>query len=197
MSYTRVEGLIIREIPFQDYDRILSLFTPTEGLIKLFVKGSGRVKEGNSHRTAPLNIVEVVYTQGRTELYPCREITVINNQLQLRKNLSVLESACDMLQTILSTQLPGKSAPELYQLLLIYLRKLPEVGNPNILSTSFRLKTLRYEGLLDYNAFKDLKTEEKQLIEVLSLCRDLKLLALIDIEESLTFKIKDFFLQSL
>lgn len=197
MSYIRIEGLIIREFPFQEYDRIVSLFTPIEGLIKLFVKGSRLTKKGHCHPTAALNVVEAVYTQGRSELYPCRQIEVINNNLKLRQNLPTLEAACDMLQTILSTQLPGKAAPELYQLLLIYIKKLPEMKDPHILSCSFRLKTLRYEGLLNIDAFETTTLEEQQLIEVLTLCRDLKLLALLEIEESLVTKTKNFFLESI
>ena len=52
-----------------------------------------------------------------------------------------------MLQTILATQQPGKAAPELYQLLVAYLARLPITEDPAMLAASFQLKTLRVEGL--------------------------------------------------
>ena len=93
-------------------------------------------------------IVEAVYTKGRSELFRCQEITPINSLINLRNDLATLQAGCDMLQAISLTQHPEKPAPELYQLLLAYLYKLPLTTSPTTISTSFRLKLLRYEGLL-------------------------------------------------
>ena len=197
MSDLRTEGIIIRAFPFHEYDRIVSLFTPKEGLIKLFVKGAYQTKKGHGGRTSPLNVVEAIYQQKKSELLPCRDIEVINSHSKLRLNLEVLDSACDMLQTVLSTQYPGKASPDIYHLLLNYLEWLPEMEQPQFLSTSFRLKTLRQEGLLDENSLFRMNEEERQLFEVLTLCNDTSLLAPLTIEETFANKIKDFFVQSI
>ena len=34
------EGIVIRTIPFRDHDRIITLFTEEQGLLKLYVKRS-------------------------------------------------------------------------------------------------------------------------------------------------------------
>jgi DNA repair protein RecO (recombination protein O) len=149
MEKFTTEGVVVNAIPFRNYDCILTLFTPNEGLIKFFFRGAYSSKKGNgSGTTTPLSVVEIVYTKGRGDLYSCVEIGVINHNLALRQNLGVLEAACEMLQTISTTQQPGKTAPELYQLLLMYLNKLPLVPSPQAIVGSFRLKLMRYEGML-------------------------------------------------
>lgn len=147
MDQLITQGVIIGASPFKDYDCILSLFTPSDGLIKLYAKHA--YKKGKEARPiSPLTVVEVVYSKGRSELYPCQEITAVHHNLQLRQNLAVLHVACDMLQAIKSTQQPGKPAPELYQLLLTYLSRLPTADSPEAIRASFLLKLLRYEGLI-------------------------------------------------
>ena len=138
---TRTEGIILQATKFQDFDQIITVFTPGDGILKFMVKGALNPKQGKAALTTPLSRVELIYLQGKSELYSCREISMLNNHLSLRENVVLMEAAFDLLQAIRSTQLPHKPAPELYKLLLIYLEKLPLIPDPKILSTSFRLKT--------------------------------------------------------
>lgn len=204
MEILRFEGIVIHGIPFQDTDRIITLFTP-EGLIKLFVKNAFSTKNGKGNNSSPLTVVEALCTKSRSEMYNCREIHSLQNHYELRQSLPLLNAACNMLKTIESTQMPGKAAPELYTLLLTYLKRLPEAKDPLLISLSFKLKTHRYEGLLgfpmrcsvcgqqldqwrmlDLEAFCPIHApkqatmmdaEAQQLFEVLALCRDFSLLA--------------------
>lgn len=197
MEKTRAEGIVIRTLPFKDYDGILSLFTQDEGLIKLVVKGAFNSKNGKGSLTTPLSLVETIYTKGRSELYSCREIAMLNPHHNLRQNLATLEAACEMVHVIEATQLPGKVVPELYQLFLTYLKRLPEACDPACISTSFYLKTLNHEGLLSSNNLFKMSAEERQLIEVLTLCRDFSLLSKLTVEPSLAVQVKEFFQQSI
>lgn len=201
MEQIKTEGIVINAIPFRNYDCILTVFTPLEGLITLFFRGAYRSKKGNgSGVTTPLSVVDLVYAKGKGDLYTCVEIVVINHHLPLRSNLAILEGACDMIKAISKTQLPGKSSPELYQLLLIYLAKLPSVTFPQVLTCSFRLKILRYEGLF---ADSDtpienfpLTTEEQHTIEHLAFCRDFSQLTTLNITGILSKKIYRLFDES-
>lgn len=151
MEVYRTEGVILQTINFQDYDQIISLFTENEGIIKLVVKGARHSKRHQGANIAPLAHAEVVYAKGRSELYQCREITILHPHLNLRNNLPVLTAACDMLQALLSSQQVHEPAPALYALLNYYLDKISAINDPHIFSASFRLKILRHEGLLDEN----------------------------------------------
>lgn len=191
----RIEGVVIRAVPFKDYDCILSLFTREEGLIKFVVKGAYHAKNGKGSVVVPLSLIEAIYSRGRSELYSCSELAMINPQHSLRQSLPFLEGACEMLKAIEATQLPGKVSSELYQLLLVYLKKLPESIDTKCVSASFYLKTLNYEGLLS-SALFPMNEEDRQMVEVLTLCRDFKSLAQLSISPFLANQIKEFFYQS-
>lgn len=222
MEKFTTEGVVVNAIPFRNYDCILTVFTPLEGLIKFFFRGAYSQKKGNgSGTTTPLSIVEIVYTKGRGDLHTCVEISVTDHNLALRHNLPMLESACEMLQSISATQQPDKPAPELYRLFRMYLDKLPKASTPQVISSSFRLKLLRYEGMLAFfshccecaKALNDawiyggeafcsshtpqeaffLTNEERGLVERLAFCRDFSLLAETRITAHLSEKICHLF----
>lgn len=151
MNRFKVHGLITGALPFRDYDCIVTLFTPDDGLIKVFVRAAYSSKNSKGAGiTTPLTLVDAVISKGRGDLYTCHEIVVTNHNLDLRKNLHILNSACEMSQAISATQQPGKAAPELFQLLVTYLQRLPSVSCPQTLACSFKLKLLRYEGVLGF-----------------------------------------------
>lgn len=130
-----------------------------------------------------------------------------------------------MLQTISSTQQPGKTAPELYQLLLMYLNKISSANSPQAIVGSFRLKLMRYEGTLallshccacaqlledtwihqneafchSHSPVKDLLVtkEEREQVEVLAFSRDFTVLATMNMAPILSKKIRRLFDESL
>ncbi|MBA3815242.1 MAG: DNA repair protein RecO [Parachlamydiaceae bacterium] len=221
MEKLRIEGLIIKATPFQDYDRIISVLTPNEGLIKFFFKGSAAAKNNNASSTTPLTVVELIYSKGRSELLKCHEISILNHNLALRNNLAILETACDMLQVVNATQMPGKACSNLYQLLLTFLKNLPTAHDPATLGSSFRLKTLRSEGLwknfsscnqcgcdlMDSYNFEgntycklhtpphalEISSSERDIFELLAFSRDLPLLNSLPMTQDLINKIKHLF----
>lgn len=148
--FHHTEGIILRVIPFRDYDSILTLFTPDAGIIKILHK-SIRSKKGNAQGICmPLTKVEVIYRETRGEIFKCHEMALIESFSFLRKEFLDLERACDLLQIVLSSQMMGKAAPHLYALLCFYLEKISLTANPWILGASFRLKLLRHEGLATF-----------------------------------------------
>jgi DNA repair protein RecO (recombination protein O) len=146
LTFKTTEGIILRAIPFQEKDSILVLFTQEVGLLKVFYKGSYR----NPRPYPPLSQVEVLYWEKRSEICGCREIKLLNSFPLLRTQLSYLEAATDLLQALLSSQLVGKAAPEIYALLSFYLSKIPQTQDPKATALSFRLKLMKYEGLIRF-----------------------------------------------
>lgn len=97
---------------------------------------------------SPLTRAEFSYIKRKSDLFPCRDMDILNPHLSLRQDLTKLEASCDILQAILASQWPGKPASDLYRLLCTYLEKMPLAADPFVISSSFRLKILKYEGLL-------------------------------------------------
>jgi len=151
MTLLKTEGLILRSIPFKDYDQILTLYTPGHGLISAIVKAARSQKRGLSSAISPLNRVDLVFKKGKQELHSCRELSVLNHHLFLREKSDSIRVACEFAQAIRTSQLPEKPSPELYTLLIKMIERIPDSKSLSSLLTAFRLKVVRHDGLLHWN----------------------------------------------
>lgn len=148
----RCVGVILSVLDFRESDRIATVFSP-EGIIKFFVKRQ------RTPLLAVLNEGEFVYAAGRGEMHRMRDITVLEQHVRLRERLENLEAAGKLVQAIQRSQMPGKAAPQLYQLFCYFLRMIPDVERPLDLAALFLIKTLKHEGLF-------------QLLERCSVCEN-------------------------
>lgn len=176
MQIHRSEGVILKAAPFRDYDQILTVFTLDCGVAQFLVKGASRPKRYSNVSPTPLMHAEFVYTQGRSDLWQCQEMPLINAHLKLRQSLPALEAACDMAHAILLSQMPHIAAPNLFHLFNSYLTKIPDVQDPFLLSASFQLKILRHDGLLNIDCVESqhgqrFTEEESMWITILAFCR--------------------------
>ncbi len=142
------EGLVLRSIDYKDRQKIITLFSPTCGIVSLIVKGISRKKSHLLTLTSPFTQGEYLFSIRRSNLYSFQDGTPINTHHSLRKTLPSIEAATLFAQSILSSQLPGKPAPDLYQLTLTYLKYLPSFSEPTPLTGSFLLKLLTHDGHL-------------------------------------------------
>lgn len=139
-------GLVLRSIDYRDRQKIVTLFTP-EGLFSFIIKGLNPKKPQLLQLTTPLTLAEYELKETRGELYRFVDGTPHTSHPSLRSSYATLEAGLTIAGHLLSTQLPGKPAPALYQLTLSYLANLPR--DPATLLASFRIKLLKHEGLLN------------------------------------------------
>lgn len=132
-------GVILSVLDFREKNRIATIFSP-EGLVKL-------VGQRSSLLTA-LTEGEFLFTEGRGDLGKLRDGTILDQHLRLRKRFESLEAAGKMAQAVLKTQWPGKEAPQLFHLFKTLLRLIPEVEQPEELTSIFLVKTMKHEGVL-------------------------------------------------
>lgn len=137
------EGVILQALDFQDHNRILTVFSPDQGLFKCII----RQRKG-SVSTDTLTRGEFICLKGKSDLLKCREISVITQYIALRKEWKRMEISFELVKAVLKTQFPGKQTPLLYTLFVRYLEALTTVNHPQTILTSFLLKLLRHEGLL-------------------------------------------------
>lgn len=190
-----IEGVILRSMSYRDYDQILTLFTPDQGILKFIYKGNKRKRAARGSLN-PLTRVEITYKEGRGDLYPCEEIILVDSYLSLRKQLASLEAACDLLAAVSFSQWVGKTAPPIYHLLTFYLAKMPLVQDPWVLAASFRLKILKYEGVLDPNLSLDepfFDEGDQGLLKELTNCRHFQVLIEKKLPEGFAAKVCIFF----
>lgn len=144
-----VEGVVLQAIPFGEYDRIITFFSDTAGMVKCFVKNAAMGKKNTLAWLSPFARGEFAYLPplGDGQLCTFKEGALLDSYEELREDFSFLETAGKLAKAILTTQWPGKGTPILYQLLLSYLKTIPHTPSGPLLS-SFYLKLLRHEGLL-------------------------------------------------
>jgi DNA repair protein RecO (recombination protein O) len=143
MELKKSEGVILHIIKYGEHDQILTVFTREEGLIKLILKGNRKNRKADLLMRA-----EFIYLHRQNSLMTCREWALLTPYLQLRKSFACLEGACAIAKAVLKSQCEQKASPQLYELLIYYLEKLPAVKQPEAFVASFLLKILRHEGLL-------------------------------------------------
>ncbi len=148
MELLHTEGIVLKAFNLGDYDRVMTVFSKNDGLMKLVVKKGSHPKWAQPALTMPLTCVEYYYAPAKHEIFRFHEGHVLNNYLPLRQKLEYLEAASHLVQGLLSTQFLGKPAPLLYQLFAFYLNKIPTASNPQILVNSFRLKLMSHDGQL-------------------------------------------------
>ncbi len=137
------EGLVVKSIDFKDRQKIITIFTPTRGLISLIVKGITRTRPHLLTLTSPFTQAEFHFSVRRSDLYLLRDGTPLETHHNLRENLTTLTAATSLLKALTGSQLPGKPAPALYQLTLAYLKHLPSFSTPTALTASYHMKLLK------------------------------------------------------
>lgn len=147
MKQQHLEGIILQGLNFRDYDKILTVFTPDEGVVKFIAKGVRRGSKTGKGNTDPLSQCEFVYSIGKSDLWRCDDISILEAYLPLREDFERIQAACACGRAILQSQLTHKPAPALYALLKSYLKGLCTAPEPENVVVSFLLKVLRHEGL--------------------------------------------------
>jgi DNA repair protein RecO len=141
----QTEAVVLQAIPFKEYDRILTLFSPS-GLLKLFLKSSKRNYLHTAALASPFTCADFHFTPGRKDLHRFEEGNIVNQHLSLRMDYETFLAAESMIHNVLRSQSIGKPAPKLYILFRMFLEHLP--SNPSSIATAFSLKIMLHEGIL-------------------------------------------------
>ncbi|NGX38063.1 MAG: DNA repair protein RecO [Chlamydiae bacterium] len=193
-SEEKHEGLVLRSLDYKDRQKIITLFTPTCGIISLIVKGITRKKTHLLTLTSPFTQAEYHFSIRRSDLYTFRDGTLLNTHHTLRQSLSTIEGASVLAKALLTSQLPGKPAPALYRLTLTYLKHLPAFTDPTSLTTSFHLKLLKHDGhLTPDNPESPFTPQEWALVTTLTETRSIDTLMEMSVPLDLSQKVQLMF----
>ncbi len=146
MEELRAEGVVLKTLPYQENQHIVTVFSREMGLLSFFVRKSQPML------TTPLTRATFVYRAKPTKsLYPLKEGALLDPYLDLRSDYGRLDAACAMARALLATQAPLKPAPDLYALFVRFLNEIEKGEHLEALVSSFLLKTLKHEGLSAYS----------------------------------------------
>lgn len=162
MKEETCKAIVLRSTAYQEKARILTVFSEEKGILSVMVKN---VTQQKSAMLSPFCELEFVFYKKNSDMVSFKEGKIINDHLFLREKLEFLQTASSMTRAILKSQMPGKHAPLLYQLLRAYLKQIPLFSSHNSLLGSYYLKILQHEGLfLEGHSFDE---EEQTWIQKL------------------------------
>lgn len=142
----RVDGILIKAIDYGESDKILHIFTRDLGILPLIAKRASDPKNHLIPPISPLSKGQFLYTDPDKSLPKCKEISITHPRLELRQSFELLNDACQMGLALNKALLPGKPAPNLFDLFDYFLNHMTLRNSKKIL-TSFYLKLLRHEGV--------------------------------------------------
>ncbi|MDR2539564.1 MAG: DNA repair protein RecO [Chlamydiales bacterium] len=153
MEYEKTEGIVLRSLPYQDKNRIVTIFTHCYGVLQFIMKGISAKRMDKLALSSLLCQGEYLFYRGKSNLMHFVDGSVLNEHLQLRTKMQHIQAAANLVQIILTSQLPHKPAPKVYQFFYKCLRAIPYFEDTTILTNSFCIKLLKQEGLLALQPF--------------------------------------------
>ncbi len=129
-----VQGLCLKVGPLGENDRLLTLLSAEEGIIRIAIPGARRPKSPLA-ATSALNLIEL-QIGGKSNLRRARQVKVIRSFGQLGERLDTLAAAQSL--TELSLLLVGNNDPqqEILETVLFHLERLekPSIQNLEVLA---------------------------------------------------------------
>lgn len=150
MKESVTKAIVLKSIPFKDFDRVVHLFTEEMGLVSAYLRQASKPNHPLHELIAPFSLISILYTQGRGEMIRIIEGKAIDMQVKIRERLSALKGALKCTDCILKTQLPFKVNSRAFVILNHYLAKMSQAPHPEALSASFLLKVIGLEGLFNF-----------------------------------------------
>lgn len=119
----RIEGIVIRRKNFGEADRILTLFTKTNGKVKILAKGVRRITSRRGPNIELFNQVEISVHHGKT-FDLLTEAQVLNTFPQIKKKLDLIGLAFHICEIVDGLCPEHQSHPKVYDLILSVFNEL-------------------------------------------------------------------------
>lgn len=163
-------AIVLRTIDVKENDLIILLFTRQLGLVRGYIAGGRSRNHPTRTASQPLTEAEWILKPAKEELFFPKEASLSRQNLHLRSDLSLIQSACAMLKSTERALPEGDPAPEVYDLLQLFLTHLGESASPSTVSAIYNLKLMLYQGVLGEEDGVFLQDSEiRSLAELLSL----------------------------
>ena len=141
----KTEAVVLRQMPFGEADRILTLYTPGMGKLHSIAKGVRRTRSRLGGNLELLNCVQVALSLGRS-LDVITEVEVIHSFRGFRDDLHSLSRALYVSELVDRFTVEKLANYAIYQLLFETLMRLGQVGQVDLILRYFELHLLEYSG---------------------------------------------------
>ena len=149
MKMIRVEGVVLREQPIKEQDRLVTILTKEQGLLRAFANGARNPKSRNLAATSLLTYGSFSVSESSSGTLTIRESEVKESFFALRENLVALSLAQYFAEVAAELAPAGDPAGEMLPLLLnaIHLLSLGK-KDPVIIKAGFELRFCALAGFM-------------------------------------------------
>lgn len=146
MRLIKVKGIVIKETPYKDNDKIITLLTDTLGKISCMAKGAKRTNSPILANCQYLVYSEFVLYKGKN-YYHINSATIINMFYDLRVDFDKLECVFDLTRLLQMTTDENQDTSKILKLFLntIYVIQTTE-KNRRLVETAFKIKLFSLLG---------------------------------------------------
>ncbi len=149
MKSLQVKGIIVREVPVGEADKILTILTKEFGLLTVSAKNARRPKNNMLFSTSALVFGEFELFGSESTRYYVNQVTIIESFNPLRDDIVLLTYCAHIMDVVLDAMRDSSSANDLYTLLIYTLYTLgKENTDPDLIVHAFELKLLFMIGFL-------------------------------------------------
>ncbi|MGI6622184.1 MAG: DNA repair protein RecO [Clostridiaceae bacterium] len=145
MAVIKTKGIVIKEVPYNDTDKILTLITEDLGKISVSAKNARRSGSRASYGTQVLTYGEYVLFKGNSGFY-LNSCDVLVNYYNLAQDLVCFTHAAHILEMAEDTAQDPALSSRILILLLYALQALSKGRNPLLISSAFALKLMQISG---------------------------------------------------
>jgi len=144
MGVIKTKGLVIKEVPYNDSDKMITLITEDHGKIGVLARNAKKYGR-SSYGTQVLTYGEYVIFKGRTT-YTMNNCDVQMNFYNLATDLTRFAHAAHMLEMAEDAALDNTLSKEILNLLIHGLMALQKGRTPLLVSSAFALKLMQITG---------------------------------------------------
>ena len=141
----KTEGVVLKQMPLGEADRILTILTPDVGKVRAVARGVRRAKSRLGGHLDLLNQVSVSLSEGRS-LDAVNEAEAFRSFRVLREDLERVSKALYMAELADGFSVENAPGFEVYRLLVDSLSWLEKTARPDLLLRHFEVHLLEHSG---------------------------------------------------
>ncbi|MHB1453649.1 MAG: DNA repair protein RecO [Saccharofermentanales bacterium] len=138
-----VKGIIVREVPYGEADKLLNILTREHGLLTVSAKNARRPKRNMLLATSALTLGEFEISGSESTRYHLSDATIVESFEAIRNDVILLTYCAHIMDLVLDSMRDVSSAEEIFSLVLYTLNRFTKsaIDLPLTIHT-FELKLL-------------------------------------------------------
>lgn len=143
MSTSVIKGIIIREVPYGEANKLLNILTKEKGIITVSARNARKPGRNMLLSTSVLTYGEFELYGTDTTRYYVNRANIIESFSNIREDVVLLTYSAHLSDIVLDAMRDEASAPEVFKLVLYTLNQLAKPNtNPDLIIHTFELKLL-------------------------------------------------------